>query len=241
MTQWWKLLSHPVYLLFVWWQASDSDAKSDSEPQKTILPNVCKDYPQSNWHFNYFWLHIISGDLIAHISVSLVWQMRPHCWFPFSTVSPEFGTTLLATGNDWKEKREQWQAWANNLSVIKAAEWRRTLCTIIGEGQGEGGVVKQIAATQSSSDTAVHGMELGGVRLQSINHNRRINVKQQQPIHWLVQIHSERMAVTAAQLKRSPCFLSYHLITCGLTTGGNNRNVSECEVRARRRTSQSSW
>lgn len=65
--------------------------------------------------------------------------------------------------NDWrkKKKREQRQARANNLSMIKAAEWKRTLCRMIGEGREEGTVVKQITSTQSSSDTAVQRTEWG--------------------------------------------------------------------------------
>lgn len=56
---------------------------------------------------------------------------------------------------DWRKKREQWQARVNNLSVIKAPQWKRTLCTTTG--------VKQIARTQSFSDTTVHVGEEGGV------------------------------------------------------------------------------
>lgn len=45
--------------------------------------------------------------------------------------------------------------------MIKAAEWKRTLCTMIGEGREEGAVVKHITSTQSFSDTAVHRMKWG--------------------------------------------------------------------------------
>lgn len=105
--------------------------------------------------------------LSVHISLSLVLQMRgPHCWFPFSPMSPEFRTTLLASGmiggKKKRKKREQRRARANNLSMIKAAEWKRTLCTMIGAGREESSVVKQITSTQSLSDTAVHGMESEG-------------------------------------------------------------------------------
>lgn len=115
--------------------------------------------------------HSLTGSLIifdctllatlsVHISVSLVWQMRPIVDFPFLHVTRVQDNTV-GFQNDCKKKREQWQAWANNLSMIKAAEWKRTLCTMIGEGQEEGTVVKQITSTQSFSDTAVHGMEWG--------------------------------------------------------------------------------
>ncbi len=117
--------------------------------------------------------HSLTGSLIifdctllatlsVHISVPLVWQMRPIVDFLFLRVTRVQDNTV-GIENDWKQKkREQWQAWTNNLSMIKAAEWKRTLCTMIGEGREEGTVVKQITSTQSFSDTAVHRMEWGG-------------------------------------------------------------------------------
>lgn len=95
------------------------------------------------------------------VCVSLVWQMRPTVDFLFLHVT-RVQDNNVGIENDRRKEREQWQARANNLSMIKAAEWKRTLCTMIGKGQEEGTGVKQITSTQSFSDTAVHRMESRG-------------------------------------------------------------------------------
>lgn len=59
--------------------------------------------------------------------------------------------------------------------MIKAAEWKRTLCVMTGEGQEEGTVVKHITSTQSFSDTAAPGLD-ETVQLQSITHNYYSNI-----------------------------------------------------------------
>jgi len=130
--------------------------------------------------------HTLTGSLIifdctllptltVHISATYLVN-GTHCWFPFSPCYQSWGHDCWH-GNDWKTNRGLWQAWANNLSMIKATERKRTLCAMIGEGWEEGPVVKHITSVQSFSDTEARGMEKG-VQLQSINGNYYTNTRQ---------------------------------------------------------------
>lgn len=115
--------------------------------------------------------HSLSGNSIIFDCILFGTHFLSGKWGPllvsFFSVSEEFWTTLFAltmTGGETGERereKEQWQAWANKLSMIKAAEWKGTLCTVIGGGQ-EGTVVKHIMSTQSFSDTVLHRMEKAG-------------------------------------------------------------------------------
>lgn len=154
--------------------------------------------------------HSLTGSLIifdctllaalsVHISVSLVWQMRPIVDFLFLHVTRVWDDTV-GIENDWEEKREQWQSRANNLSVIKAAEWKRTLCTVIGAWREEG---------RCSETDHLHTKFLwhctswdgigGDLQLHTINHNDQSNVKHElsRPLRNFTASR-EVIAVTAA-------------------------------------------
>lgn len=126
---------------------------------------------------------LFSSSLSIHFSVSYL-ANEAHCWFTFSPCHQSSGQHCWHW--EWleekKKNKEQWQAWANNLSMIKAAEWKRTLCTMIGEGRG-GGYCSETDHLDTKflwHCSSWDGME---TQSQSINHNYHTNVK---PIHLLV-------------------------------------------------------
>lgn len=97
---------------------------------------------------------------------------RAHCWFPCYQSSVQ-GCWL---GNDWKKKKEPWQAWANNHSMIKAAVWKRTRRMMKREGR-EGWLHWNITDTLFLS--AEHGVETDRGQTQFINHKYCTKMRKQ--------------------------------------------------------------